>query len=545
MSMLRQHSRKQGLLNLQRITVQRSLEDAQESERERRCRARAASSTVSAQDRCKPQLCQDSPCEREQDSLLSLEDADVLIGFSQHVEKQSQTNNLRKVEAQLNAHQLQPQFNSSAQHSKQQINGSNGHVNSALCCLTPPPLSQQRNEDGEEDEDEWVEAGECREKEREEQRSREREESGMVVMTEAKGRGWVSETPRQEDMQIKSRESQRYNTSKSASSCHHCHLSNPTLLLSVREKRKEMRITCTSKPRLQQEVRCDITARQEEALKSMPCLVEGEPVTGLEISENPHHSEKEEQSLFQEETEEWRMKEETEEERVKRMREEERERKRRDVMERIKKLSLSSSEADEPFSPLSPTLMISERTECLSRSVKNSNSVKKTEPPMTISKIDSRLEQYNHAVELSGQEARDTKQVLMDLAASPEPLAARKNLFEVGETWNQNQKVLSTKDTEGLNVGVADLITQWVKGSPDVHCKSPSSKPTPNEVKSGDVRLKKTMWETLETSSTKKPEGKASLGKKFKFVETGHGKYEKVLVGDSDSINHTNRKQSQ
>ncbi|KAK1802106.1 hypothetical protein P4O66_004445 [Electrophorus voltai] len=263
----------------------------------------------------------------------------------------------------------------------------------------------------------------------------------------------------------------------------------------------------------------------ESSLLSANSLVEGEPVTELEISENPHHSEKEEQSLFQEETEEWRMKEETEEERVKRMREEERERKRRDVMERIKKLSLSSSEADEPFSPLSPTLMdedtegltegyvcsISERTECLSRSVKNSNSVKKTEPPMTISKIDSRLEQYNHAVELSGQEARDTKQVLMDLAASPEPLAARKNLFEVGETWNQNQKVLSTK---------------------------------PNEVKSGDVRLKKTMWETLETSSTKKPEGKASLGKKFKFVETGHGKYEKVLVGDSDSINHTNRKQT-
>lgn len=31
------------------------------------------------------------------------------------------------------------------------------------------------------------------------------------------------------------------------------------------------------------------------------------------------------------------------------------------------------------------------------------------------------------------------------------------------------------QDTEGMKVGVADLINQWVKGNSDVSCKSPSS----------------------------------------------------------------------
>ncbi|XP_076863794.1 lymphocyte specific protein 1 b [Brachyhypopomus gauderio] len=227
---------------------------------------------------------------------------------------------------------------------------------------------------------------------------------------------------------------------------------------------------------------------------------------------------KEEHTLSHEEfssfpqTEEGKVKQETEEQRVK-MREEERERKRRGVMERMKRLSLSTSEADEPFSPLSTTLMISERTESLSRSVKKSNSVKKTEPPVTISRIESRLEQYNHAVELCGQNSRDTKPGLMDLPTSPEPLAVRKNLFEEGQVWNQNQnqKVLASK---------------------------------PDEVTPGDVRHIKTLWETLETSA-QAPGGKASSGKRFKFVETGYGKYERILVGDSDDINYTNEKQSQ
>uniref|UniRef100_A0A4W5MHB5 Lymphocyte specific protein 1 a n=1 Tax=Hucho hucho TaxID=62062 RepID=A0A4W5MHB5_9TELE len=83
---------------------------------------------------------------------------------------------------------------------------------------------------------------------------------------------------------------------------------------------------------------------------------------------------------------------------------------------RMKNLSISSIEGDEsfsPFSPMSPTLKndteermtsentstINERTESLNRSLQKSNSIKKTQPPIPISKIDNRLEQYTHAIE--------------------------------------------------------------------------------------------------------------------------------------------------
>ncbi|XP_072527385.1 lymphocyte specific protein 1 b isoform X2 [Salminus brasiliensis] len=231
-----------------------------------------------------------------------------------------------------------------------------------------------------------------------------------------------------------------------------------------------------------------------------------------------------EEHWVKEENEKERLEVETEEERATRIRQEEKERKRLRVMERMKRLSLSSNETDEPFSPLSPTLMISERTESLNRSVKKSNSFQKTPPSMIISKIDSRLEQYNHAVEESAQQAKETKVVPTDFPTSPEPVSARKNLFEVGDAQNQNLvKVASSKETEELKVGVADLITHWVKGNPDVNPKSPSSKPTSDEVKVGDVKNKKSLWETMETSTAEKPGGKAGMCARYKFVEIGHG----------------------
>ncbi|XP_035538375.1 lymphocyte-specific protein 1-like isoform X2 [Morone saxatilis] len=151
---------------------------------------------------------------------------------------------------------------------------------------------------------------------------------------------------------------------------------------------------------------------------------------------------------------------------------------------------------------------IIERTESLRKSTSN---VKKTQPPVAVSKIDKRLEQYTHALEVSSKEGRSGNQVLTDLTSPTEPVSSKKNLFEAGEAWNQNVvSVTPSKDADGLKVGVADLINQWVKGSENgSRCSSP--------------------FKSAESSS----------GKRHRFVVTGHGKYEKVSV-DSGCSEDTN-----
>ncbi|KAL6461769.1 hypothetical protein MHYP_G00299140 [Metynnis hypsauchen] len=496
MSILRRHSSRQGLQDLQRITAQRSLEDAEEIERERRRREREISSTAPPQDTCSPGLCEDSLCKSDlkPSCLSSWEGDDGCSSCLKQVERQRE-----KCET----------------------------------AETSLPLSEQLDQHYQE----WNTTGEWRKKEQE---ARKKEECSIAGQREG-----------YQDEREKMAEWQRQDLNEI-----------------VREQRKEMKISYTSKLHLQKDLRCDTTTGVKETIRKTPCLGEENIEAGSEMNEGPQERDGEEQThheLFskaegqsaKEKNEEEKVQEETEVERLKQMREEEKEKKRRSVMEKIKRLSVSSTETDEPFCPLSPTLMgeeaqglteeymcsISERTESLNRSVKKSNSFQKTPPPsMIISKIDSRLEQYNHAIEVSSQEVRDAKAGLFDFPSSPEPVSARKNMFEVGDASNQNSVKASCKDTEGLKVGVADLITQWVKGNPDVNSITTPSKPTTNEVKAGEVRQKKSLWETKDTSKAEYPGGKASMGKKYKFVETGHGKYEKVLA--DDGVSHTNAKSS-
>ncbi|CAK6976967.1 non-muscle caldesmon-like [Scomber scombrus] len=172
---------------------------------------------------------------------------------------------------------------------------------------------------------------------------------------------------------------------------------------------------------------------------------------------------------------------------------------------------------------------ITERTESLRKSTSN---IKKTPPPAPVSKIDKRLEQYTHALELSTKEGKSGVQPLTDLMNPTEPVASKKNLFEAGDAWNQNAvSVTPSKDADGLKVGVADLINQWVKGGEDgSRCSSPSK---PAEIKPGDVLNKKNLWEGITDTLSSGKEGKeCSAGKRYKFVVTGHGKYEKIPVDD-------------
>ncbi|XP_030582023.1 lymphocyte-specific protein 1-like isoform X2 [Archocentrus centrarchus] len=224
-------------------------------------------------------------------------------------------------------------------------------------------------------------------------------------------------------------------------------------------------------------------------------------------------------------------------------------------------LCSSSSEGEESlncYGPMSPTFKklliqfypdevnsrvsvdgkckITERTESLRKSTSN---IKKTLPPLPVSKIDKRLEQYTHALELSSKENKSGCQALTDLTGPTEPVASKKNLFEAGDAWNQNPtSIIPPKDADVLKVGVADLINQWVKGSDDgSRCSSPSK---PAEIKPGGVLNKKNLWESLGDTLSSGKEGKeSSTGKRYKFVVTGHGKYEKVSA-DSDCSEDVN-----
>uniref|UniRef100_A0A8D2PDM7 Lymphocyte-specific protein 1 n=1 Tax=Zosterops lateralis melanops TaxID=1220523 RepID=A0A8D2PDM7_ZOSLA len=82
---------------------------------------------------------------------------------------------------------------------------------------------------------------------------------------------------------------------------------------------------------------------------------------------------------------------------------------------------------------LSP-LQITDRTESL-----NLNSIKKSQPPLPVSKIDDRLEQYTQAIETSTKAPKPVRQPSLDLPTTSMMVASTKSLWETGEvTSNEN-----------------------------------------------------------------------------------------------------------
>ncbi|XP_052000279.1 non-muscle caldesmon isoform X2 [Xyrauchen texanus] len=497
-SILRRHSSKLGLQKLQKITAQRSLEDAEEIEREHRRRTRTS---TSSEPPTPTETSQDSPRTAQtlnnqgQNNLVpscpsSLEEDEGFSDWAQHLSRQKQRKlEHDNVEPHLNGSHHSTKHlqlcSSSAQQTKLQQSDLNVY-DTTPSIQTRSPLSNQQNLVEDDDIEEW----DAREWER-------RNNIKETEKEERESRPWCEE----DETPGRVKENQRRDM-------------NDEML----EKKAEMKISFTSKLLLQQNGRQN-SIHGQEGKRINQCV--SEDVCVKSSDENQQHSDTEDQ---------------THEEVQRRMREEERERKRRDVMEKLKRLSISSADPEEPFSPLSPrspSYMITERTESLNRSVKKRNSIKTTHTPTIISKLDGRLEQYNHAVEECCKEGNIFKQPLMDVTTPQEPVSARKTLFEAGEAWNQNSATATpAKDTEGLNVGVTDRINQWVKGNPDVSFKSPNSKAASPEIKAGEVRNIKSMWENLGDTSQDKPCGKGSAGKRYKFVVSGHGKYEKVFVND-------------
>ncbi|NXE52405.1 LSP1 protein, partial [Casuarius casuarius] len=141
---------------------------------------------------------------------------------------------------------------------------------------------------------------------------------------------------------------------------------------------------------------------------------------------------------------------------------------------------------------------ITDRTESLNRSIKKSNSIKKTQPPLPVSKIDDRLEQYTQAIETSTKAPKPVRQPSLDIPTTSMVVASTKSLWETGEVAAQSS------------------------------VKSPACK----DIVAGDIVSKRSLW---EQKGNPKPETsiKSTPGKKYKFVATGHGQYKKVLIDDA------------
>ncbi|XP_068964725.1 lymphocyte-specific protein 1 isoform X2 [Petaurus breviceps papuanus] len=160
--------------------------------------------------------------------------------------------------------------------------------------------------------------------------------------------------------------------------------------------------------------------------------------------------------------------------------------------------SLSGLEAreEQDLPPLSPTTKLIDRTESLNRSIKKSNSVKKSQPALPVSKIDDRLEQYTQAIETAGKTPKLTRQPSVEMPTMT--VANSKNLWETGELLAQSS------------------------------AKAPPCK----DIVAGDMS-KRSFWEHKGGSKTSSTIKSTPSGKRYKFVATGHGKYEKVLIDES------------
>ncbi|XP_035119672.2 lymphocyte-specific protein 1 isoform X3 [Callithrix jacchus] len=146
-----------------------------------------------------------------------------------------------------------------------------------------------------------------------------------------------------------------------------------------------------------------------------------------------------------------------------------------------------------PPSPTTKVGQLIDRTESLHRSIEKSNSVKKSQPDLPISRIDQWLEQYTQAIQTSGQTPKLARQASIELPSMA--VASTKSLWETGE----------------------------------VQAQSAAKTPPCKDIVAGDMS-KKSLWEQKGGSKTSSTIKSTPSGKRYKFVATGHGKYEKVLV---------------
>ncbi|KAF7702220.1 hypothetical protein HF521_001503 [Silurus meridionalis] len=578
-AILRRNSSKQGLQNLLRVTAQRSIEDAEEIERERRRRAREAlrkdhSITGSAgapQETSGPTEECLLESELKPSSSGALEEDEGFSDWTQRLERGRQVRqdeNDRKEEnlkvkrtmngggrkGEMSSNVLKRQHNLQAEV-EEVLDYMPGRKTSEKCVLFGDKTSSLTAKET----PEWKEDIIRVNKRQVEETKPHMEEKVKEVRKEVKV-SYTSKVFLQQDRTPTTNNddpdeeevTSHLKTRKTTRVIDHGSEMREQAGASLETEQKLEKIRRSHQEKESQELE-QLRQRQAEAEVELENLKKRrEERRRLREEEERRKEEEEQQRLVKEEEEKRQMKEDIE-------------RRRMEAAEkRMRSLNMSSPDLDESFNSLCPksptfkreheerltaesTCLIIDRTESLNRSLKKSNSFKKTQPPILLTKIDDKLEQYTHAVESSAKEPKGPKSAVADMPSVPEPVVAKKNLFEAGEAWNQGtHKGTPSKDTDGLKVGVADLITQWVKGSPEGGNRY--AQPKPCDVKAGDVLQKKNMWEIIGEGSQTCRSGQAgkctSSSKRYKFVVTGHGKYEKIPIDDDDYSDYPSEKSS-
>ncbi|KAM9807670.1 uncharacterized protein lsp1a [Neosynchiropus ocellatus] len=543
MSLLRRNSSKQGLQNLMRLTAQRSIEDAEEIERERRRRARESlCRTESGSTPGESSPGSETPTEEYDGSLKPRRNSPSLDedeGFSDWTQRRERRRQQRLQEL---GHRAEEDEDEEDSHGVVPVAQENDTLSSTSSSsrLMRPDLDKTRMEP----------------------RGHDEQLIGAERVSGVQGQRLELMTKRSEGSRTQNAEPERrtemkvsYTSKVFLQQAPKHNVSNGNMAdeeLTSCSNTKSERAKCSRSAEqgeaeaiLESEQRLEKIRRglQEKESQEMEQLKHRQAEAEQELDELKRRREarrrvREEEERQREEEEQLRQAKEEEERR--RMKEEI-ERRRMDAAERMKSLSIDGEESFTPFSPKTPTHKITERTESLNRSLKKSNSFKKTQPLMLLAKIDDKMEQYAHAVENS-QEAKAAKPSLNDLPSSLEVVSSKKNLFEGGDAWSSSSPSRAgCKEADGLKVGVANLITQWVKG-PNDGSKQSVSKPA--DVRPGDVMQKKNMWEVIGDSSGKsgqRTKVSSAGSKKYKFVVTGHGKYEKIPM-DEDGGDFSNGK---
>ncbi|XP_069084553.1 caldesmon isoform X4 [Pleurodeles waltl] len=231
--------------------------------------------------------------------------------------------------------------------------------------------------------------------------------------------------------------------------------------------------------------------------------------------------EEEERKKKQDEAER-KAKEEEEKKRLK----EEIEKRRAEAAEKRQKIPEDGlQEEKKPFKCVTPkgSLKIEERAEFLSKSAQKSG-VKPTQPAAVVSKIDSRLSQYTSAIE-GTKAGKAGKPAASDLPLPAEGVRNIKSMWEKGSVYSSpGGPATPNKETAGLKFGVSSRISSWQTKTPEVS-KSPPPKPT--DLKPVDVSNKRNLWE--KQSSTEKPgtPTKVTIGGKNKPDTNGLRQFEK------------------
>uniref|UniRef100_H2L4N7 Lymphocyte specific protein 1 a n=1 Tax=Oryzias latipes TaxID=8090 RepID=H2L4N7_ORYLA len=534
-ALLRRNSSKQGLQNLMRLTAQRSIEDAEEVERERRRRAREAlhrRSSGSTPGESSPDsevLAGENRFDMSFKPTSSLEEDE---GFSDWTQRRERRRQQCLQELNLGGQEVQDEKEEVFFNKLQPTKTTDIHAASAsrLPRKEEGEILNNRVETEKRMEDDVEGRMEKKEKNRE-VLSPSRQEEIQKPKSETEKRlqmtdPFTSKAFLRQDLKHgifnghgPTNEVMSHLKKANRSSSRNVEPEEAEAIQEVEQRLERIRHSFQEKESQELE---QLKLRQAEAEQELEEMKKRrEERQKLRKVEERFKEEEEQQRLAKEEDERKRMKEEIEKRRM-------------EAAERMKTLSTSSIDGEEIFSPISPkvsTQRITEKTESLNRSLRKSNSFKKMQPLILLPKIDDKLEQYTSAVENS-QDARAVKASLTDIPMSPEVVASKKSLFEAGEAWSQSpSKGASCKDAEGLKVGVASLINQWVRGQSDSSGRPSACRAA--DVKPGDVMQKKNMWEVMGDSGRQEQRLKGSAAeKKFKFVVTGHGKYEKIPAKD-------------